>query len=452
MGLASVTTIMPLLLRMTAGDFFERVKAGIGWKENRCIYSFGVVLTLMILQRATGRKTLSRTVGLAVAVADGEKGCQRLRRGQLSSNTGAYSRARSRLPRPGVERAMEQMLEQLQQPELAGKGQHFYILDGSSVLLTHEPELAKAFPPGRNQNGMSHWPVVKLVVAHQLGSGLASSPAWGPMYGPRAVSEQALAVPVMRGLPAGSVILGDSNFGVFSVAYRADQLGHSVLLRLTEARAKKLLGKLPPPGFQGQIQWVPSRDDRRSLPGLPRQACLEGRLICRHLKRGAKTIRLYLFTTLREAAEEELVAIYGERWNIELDIRSLKRSLNLHALTAKSVSMVEKELLVGVMTYNLVRTVMVQAAAAANLSPRRLSFMRVLDAVETAAFRLALATTDLQREQIYAQVLQSAAQCRLPQRQKRRVEPRAVLQRPRGHPILKGSRQAAREKLMTPPG
>jgi len=351
-----------------------------------------------------------------------------------------------------VELAMEQMLEQLQQPELAGKGQHFYILDGSSVLLAHEPELVEAFAPGRNQNGMSHWPVVKLVVAHQLGSGLASSPAWGPMYGPRAVSEQALAVPVMRGLPAGSVILGDCNFGVFSVAYRADQLGHSVLLRLTEARAKKLLGKLPPPGFQGQIQWVPSRDDRRSLPGLPRQACLSGGLICRHLVRGAKTIRLYLFTPLREAAEEELVAIYGERWNIELDIRSLKRSLNLHALTAKSKSMVEKELLVGVMTYNLVRTVMVQAAAAANLSPRRLSFMRVLDVVETAAFRLALATTDLQRAQIYAQVLQSAAQCRLPQRKQRRVEPRAVLQRPRGHPVLKGSRQAAREKLMTPPG
>ena len=293
--------------------------------------------------------------------------------------------------------------------------------------------------------------MLKLVVAHQLKSGLASSPAWGPMYGPRAVSEQALAVPVMRGLPAGSVILGDCNFGVFSVAYRADQLGHSVLLRLTEVRAKKLLGKLPPPGFQGQIQWVPSRDDRRSLPGLPRQACLEGRLICRHLKRGAKTIRLYLFTTLREAAAD-LVAIYGERWNIELDIRSLKRSLNLHALTAKSTSMVEKELRVGVMTYNLVRTVMLQAAAAANLSPRRLSFMRVLDVVETAAFRLALATTDLQRAQIHAQVLRSAAQCRLPQRQQRRAEPRAVLQRPRGHPILKGSRQAAREKLMAPPG
>src|SRR3972149_3186290 len=88
MALTSVTTIMPLLLRITAGDFFERVKAGIGWKEKRCIYSFGVVLTLMILQRATGRKTLSRTVGLAVAVADGEEGGQRLRGGARAANTG----------------------------------------------------------------------------------------------------------------------------------------------------------------------------------------------------------------------------------------------------------------------------------------------------------------------------------------------------------------------------
>ena len=100
---------------------------------------------------------------------------------------------------------MAQMLEQLQQPEPAGKPQSFCILDGSSVLLAHEPELVEAFAPGRNQHGMSHWPVVKLVVAHQLTSGLASSPVWSPMYEPEAVSEQALAVSVMRGLAAGCV-------------------------------------------------------------------------------------------------------------------------------------------------------------------------------------------------------------------------------------------------------
>ncbi|MBA2702417.1 MAG: IS4 family transposase [Blastocatellia bacterium] len=444
MTLPAPTIILQLLLRITEGDFFERVKAQIGWKENRCIYRFGVVLTLMILQRASGRKTLSRVVGLTAVVAGLERECER----GLSSNTGGYSRARSRVPRRAVERAMEQMLEQLQQQDLAGQPGRGYILDGSSVLLAHEPGLIEAFPAGCNQHGTSHWPVLKLVVAHQLDNGLASAPAWGPMYGPRAVSEQALAAQVMSGLPAGSVILGDSNFGVFSVAYRAGQLGQRVLLRLTEARAKKLLGKLPPPGFEGPIQWMPSRADRRSLPGLPRHACLEGRLICRPLTYGAKTIRLYLFTTLGEVVAEELVKIYGERWNIELDIRSLKRSLNLHALTAKSVSMVEKELWVGVMTYNLVRTVMVQAAARANLLPRQLSFMRVLDLVEMGAFGLAMATTDQQRQEIYEQVLRSAAQCRLPQRKKRRVEPRAVLQRPRGHPILKGSRQAARDKLM----
>jgi hypothetical protein len=34
-----------------------------------------------------------------------------------------------------------------------------FLLDGSTILLAHSPELAKAYSPPRNQHGASHWPV-----------------------------------------------------------------------------------------------------------------------------------------------------------------------------------------------------------------------------------------------------------------------------------------------------
>ncbi len=77
---------------------------------------------------------------------------------------------------------------------------------------------------------------------HNLANGLALRPNWGPMYGPDAVSEQGLAEELMERLPQGAVVVGDRNFGVFSIAYAATQKGLAVVLRLTGDRFKKVWG------------------------------------------------------------------------------------------------------------------------------------------------------------------------------------------------------------------
>src|SRR5476649_1930806 len=120
------------------------------------------------------------------------------------------------------------------------------------------------------------------------------------------------------------------------------------------------------------------------------------------------------------------VEVYRRRWDIELDIRSLKQTLRLHSLTSKSPEMVEKELLLGFAGYNLVRSVQVQAARVANLEPKRLSFSRVQAVVMTAVPRLATIADAAQWEAEYQQVLRWAAQGKLPNRPRRRSYPRAV--------------------------
>ena len=111
-------------------------------------------------------------------------------------------------------------------------GRRAFFFDGTSVRLAHSQSLCQAYPPGSNLQGESHWPLLRMLVAHDLRTGLAMRPEWGPMHGPKAVSEQRLLERSIDRLPGGSLVLGDANFGVFSVAYTAVQRGYPVLLRL----------------------------------------------------------------------------------------------------------------------------------------------------------------------------------------------------------------------------
>src|SRR5437762_224512 len=114
--------------------------------------------------------------------------------------------------------------------------------------------------------------------------------------------------------------------------------------------------------FEQRVEWRPSRDDLRAHPEIPAEAVVRGRLIVAHIEgEDGKRWKLCLFTTLEEP-REVLVELYRRRWNIELDIRSLKQTLRMHSLSAKTPDMAEKELLLATAAYNLVRSVQMAAA------------------------------------------------------------------------------------------
>ena len=100
--------------------------------------------------------------------------------------------------------------------------------------------------------------------------------------------------------------------------------------------------------------------------------------------------------------------------------------MRLHSLTAKSVDMVAKELVLGIAAYNLVRGTMAAAAHVAGIEPRQLSFSRVQDVVNSSLPNLTAATDSPQEYQrLLDRMLRRAAQCKLPQR-KRPSYPREV--------------------------
>jgi hypothetical protein len=443
--------LFDLFGRAVGPQWFDQMRQRLGLPA-RGIYSLSVVVWLMMWQRLDSRGTLAMAVQQVVQgmLGDALPQEKRVRQRRVSSNTGGLSRARKRLPLTIVETVCDEIFTKLTAAELSvGLLSRLFLLDGSSMRLPHTPALVAAYPLGHNLHGEAHWPVIRILMAHHLASGLAARPCWGPMHGEQAVSEQALAKQILERLPVGGAVMGDINFGVFSVAWDAQASHHPVLLRIQEARARKIAGGfLPPANSERWVEWRPSGDERRAHPELPADAVIRGRLMVAHVEgKDGERIRLYLFTTLEEP-REVLVEVYRRRWDIELDIRSLKQTLRLHSLTSKSPAMAEKELLLGIAGYNLVRSVQMAAARLANLEPKRLSFSRVQAVVMTALPRLATTTDAAQWEAEYQQVLRWAAQGKLPNRPRQRSYPRAVWGHGGTFPRHKRSASAADE---TPP-
>lgn len=407
---------------------YERIVPVIGWEAyggGGQIYTLPVVVEMLLWQRLSTHGTQQEAVQalLGGRLAGLLASSKRVRQGRISSNTGGYARACGRVSLETVEGVCDQVLSELSrqiQPEPQWD-RPVQLLDGSSVRLEHTADILRAFPASRNQRGLGHWGIMKWVCLHDVRTGIAQRPAWGPMYGPAAVSEQKLAGAVLERAPAGSVILGDGGFGVFVFAQQVVSRGHQALFRLSKARALSLGGKSMPAQGELAVCWKPSALERKKYPDLA-DTEVKGRLIVR----SAKGFRdsLYLFTTLEQEADQ-IVALYAERWNLELDLRTLKGTLRLEHLHSKSQAAVEKELLIAVVAYGLVRAFMATAARRAGVHPRTLSFTQSYGLIDAFSDKLC-APDPVLRQQTYERLLDYIAKAKLPQRKKRRRYPRSV--------------------------
>ena len=134
------------------------------------------------------------------------------------------------------------------------------------------------------------------------------------------------------------------------------------------------------------------------------------------------------------------------RWNIEVDFRTLKSTMNMDVLRCKSSQMVQKEIAAYLLTYNLVRWTIANAAGLVKVPVRTLSFAGARRMIWNFAGQLKRRTY---RDTAYltATLLKSIANYMLPKRPGR-VEPRAKKRRPKPLPLLTVPRQQARDQIL----
>lgn len=400
-------------------------------RSPQALYRVSVVLWLLVCQRLQPRSTLRSAVQELLTIApDLFPKHRRVREETLSESTAAYSQARGRLSLETVTRFFDAVAGTLcDSTPPAWNGRNVFLLDGTTLTLAPTRVLRAAYPPTPNQHGPGVWPVVTVVVAHELDTAAATRPEIGPAFGPEAVSEVVLARQCLARLPAGSLILADAGYGIFSVAYSAAAHGHACLLRLSPQRFRALAKKgrsisSTPEGTVWECDWQPSPKDRQTNPWLPQDATLRVRLYETTLP--GKTEPLYLLSDL-SGSIDQFRDLYRRRTEVETDIRDIKVVLDLEHIRAKSPEMFRKELLTSLVAYNLVVQFRRLAAQKAAVPPRRLSFTGVWETLR--AFVLRKWTDDpAEWTKTFERALQVASGHKLPNRPDRHY-PRSTYHR-----------------------
>lgn len=427
------------------------------------IFSLRVTLWYLLYQRLNFDLTLAGVVAnLRAGGADrlGRPRAKPLSKRIRSQDTSAYNQARQRLPLPLLQAALEHLGQILSEmvgwassgnKEPAPLQRPRQLLDGSTLSVLKTPALAAQFPPAANQNGDSDWCLLRILVGFcaRTGAVLSAIPAAITQ------SEQALSWILIEKAVAFTIWIGDRNFGVWSVVAQAVRFNQDVLVRLTKARAARLVGKCPlSSGQERWVEWAPTSSDQ--APRGAERKPVSGRLIYVRLRKNGTWIDLWLFTTL-DAADfpmELLVQWYGQRWQAELHFRSVKTQMTMAELKVSTPAMARKEFYAGILAYSLVRAVMWAAGERLETRVQTLSFSRARRALLEALrnwVHAQIPNTRGDGKRWAEALLEEMGKCTLPKRRKvRPSEIRCVRHRREHFPRLKGSRAAARLRFLSP--
>ncbi len=365
---------------------------------------------------------------------------------EISLSTSAYCQARQRLPQKLVDqfyRVVGRKLEARMPVEWRWCKRRVVLFDGTTVSMPDTPKNQKDFPQSPEQKSGLGFPVARVGGLIGLASGAVLGHAISACEG-KGSSEHTLLRELMPLIERGDVLLADALLATWwiitdvTLRYGADVVMVQHGCRHTDFFQGTWLGvsdhvvewpKPPRPA------WM-SRSDYKQYPASLRirETEVDGRTLVTTL------LNPEVFTP------RELDTLYRQRWNIEVDWRTIKVTMQMDVLRGKSPEMVKKEISVHILANNLVRWVMASAAYLGEVLPRSLSFIgakRVL-----TAFASQLRQCHGRRLSVmFSTVLGSIASMKLPIRPDR-VEPRAKKRRPKNLPLLTVPRRVARRRIL----
>jgi putative transposase len=390
------------------------------------------------------RQAVARVIVLLVSV--GKEAC--------SDNTGAYCRARAKLPVAVLRRLTTDLArgcEQRLPPTWLWKGRRVQLVDGTTVSMPDTEENQAAYPQAATQQAGVGFPIARLVVLLSLATAMVQGMALGP-YSGKETGETALLRELGEYLAADDVLLADRHYcSYFMIALllerRLDLVVRLHQCRPNDFRRGRRLGR----GDQ-VVTWLkPQRPDWMEETAYERMpAALQVRQVqVRVQQPGFRTESLVVVTTLTDAerySSDDVAELYHRRWLVELDIRAIKVTLGMDVLRCQWPEMVRREIWTCLLAYNLIRQSMLEAALRAGCSPRQLSFTAALQKI-AAAWAVLSSCPQALAATLSDVMLDDMAQNRIGDRPNR-VEPRVVKRRPKPHKLLTEPRAAARAKLL----
>lgn len=417
-----------------------------------CAGSATAIFTPLLTLWAFLGQLLSRDPSCRFAVARIIVLCGALGRAIPATDTAAYCRARARLPLAVFQQLATQLGQKLEReaaPNWLWLGKHVKLADGSTSQIPDSSANAAAFPPRPKRQGLSY-PLIRWVCLISLATAGVLDFNYGPYQG-KQTGELALFRSLQNRLQAGDVLLADRFFCTWFTFATCQQQGVDVVARLHACRTQDFRVGIRYGRGERLMFWDRPRRpewlDEATYQSLPPYLTVREILVYVS-EPGRRTRRLIVATTLldqsrytRQAVEE----LYAARWQVELDIRSLKKHLHLGALRCQSPAMLAKEIWGNVLAYNLVRKVGCQAACVQGIGPRQISFTACRQGLN-AGLKERVRSSASEGERLGRALLERLGQERVGNRPGR-VEPRAKKGGSKGYPQLKEPRARARTRL-----
>lgn len=340
----------------------------------------------------------------------------------------SYDEARGRLPLEVLLGLLHFLVETarktdtLLSPRLLG--QRIFLLDGSSFSMSDTPELRRHFGLPSGQKIGVGYPTAKIMGLLDAATGLFCQMLALPLF----VHDMRAGIGLHPCLRPGDILLGDRAFCSFAHFCLLSAAGVFGCFRLHQRRKTDRLGRVRWPKPKKCPAWM-TRVQFALLP-----AFFELR-ITRHVivEKGFRTRAIFLASTLLDEqawSEQRLLELYGLRWRIETCFDHLKTTMKMNVLKCQTLEGVLKELAMYLLVYNLVRLLMLQAAARQGVSAWQIS---LIDTCRFLAVRMiGLAGV----EKLIVNPVRPG-----------RVEPRVVRRRPKAYPLMKRPRAELKAQL-----
>jgi hypothetical protein len=415
---------LPFTDVLTEGVIAEALATVGVWLDR--IFSPLVTLWVFLGQVLSADHSCRNAVARLIAhrIARGQKPC--------SARTGAYCRARKRLPEEFFSAAACSVGRGLDGRSARGwlwKGRRVYLFDGTTVTMPDTSKNQAAYPQVYNQGPGLGFPIARLGALISLACGAVVNLGFS-RYAGKGEGEVSLLRRLWDVLRPGDVLLGDRLMSGWVGMHLLKERGVDTVSRLSAHRRADFRKGTRLGEDDHLVVWRKPTSirsvDRQTYRALPDAITVrEARF--RVAEPGFRTRSVVVVTTLldpEQTTKEELAELYRARWNNELDLRSLKSTMQMGELRGKTPEMVRKEVWAHVLAYNLIRAVMAQAAARHEVPPRSISFkgaMQTLDAFEPLLARRPARAAS--RRDLYHEVLDAIATHRVADRPDR-FEPR----------------------------
>jgi hypothetical protein len=366
-----------------------------------------------------------------------------------SPNTAAYCQARQRLNLTTLQTAQHTLathVAQQAQSDQRWYGRTVAVVDGTGLSMPDTPENQQKYPQAKSSKPGCGFPQMKMVALFCLTTGALLRHAQSH----RKIGELTLFRRMWDALHSGDVVLADRGFCNFADYYRLRQRNIDSVMRLHQRRAKgvSLLKRLGP--GDKLVLWHKSETAGKHFTKA-QWAAMPDTLTVRHITftpniPGFRTKKITVATTLidhKQFPASAFAELYRRRWLVELFLRDIKITLGMDILRCKTPAMVEKELTMHLIAYNLIRLTMVQAAVKGKRNVERISFKGTLQAVRQWAPCIGLAAVR-EREQLYQSMLDAISRVPIPNRPNR-TEPRAKKRRAKNYQLMTQPRHEMKE-------